>query len=79
MKNSIFSNNKTNQFAMELKRQRRKARLTQRELAYLLDINLSTYKAWESGRALPNNTNYSKLMVFVADRNNDVIPKIWEQ
>lgn len=48
-------------FAVELKKARISTRKSQRDFALLCDVNSSTYKAWESGRSVPNFENFEKL------------------
>ena len=55
------------EFAVELKKARISTRKNQADFALSCDVNASTYKAWESGRAVPNFENFNKIYDTLVD------------
>lgn len=56
-------------FKEELKRLRRGAYFTQRELCSRANIPLGTYKSWECGLQFPTPTNWKKYIDFMEKTN----------
>lgn len=52
-----------------LRELRKKAKLTQMQLAEKLDVSLMTVRLWENGAGKPNLENYEKLI-----RLFDIVP-----
>ena len=49
-------------YQQSIRKTRKKLKLTQKEFANLLGLNLSSVRRWESGRAYPSRENYIKLI-----------------
>lgn len=58
-------------FAVELKKKRIETRKTQLEFCRVCGVNQHTYKAWESGRAVPNFENFNRIVDWL--ENNDCL------
>ena len=56
-------------FKEELKRLRRGAYFTQKELCAKANIPLGTYKSWECGLQFPTPTNWKKYIDFMEQTN----------
>lgn len=51
-------------FAFTLEKKRKLKRLTQKQVAEIIGVKLSTYQAWEQTRSEPNIRNLSKIAKF---------------